>query len=179
MFKMNGKNYKSILAIARAIGKARIYRKDFERFGITEINADNAGEITPIKTAEEVKFEEFKTAIKGLSVIAFKKALKAYSIDELEDFVTRTGRNKWEKLENYAIRRMRLIMELKAEFYPEYRVKTSASSSPWGRISTETLIKKAEELKACWEDCENIGIKRMRLIMALKAFGIKPESFPA
>lgn len=65
-FKMNGKNFPSMLSIAKELGKSRIYRKDFDKYGIVEIDDNEVEEVKAgavnTSTETEVK-EEVKTRV--------------------------------------------------------------------------------------------------------------------
>lgn len=83
-FKMNGKDFPSMLAIAKELGKSRIYRKDFEKYGIVEV--DNAE--LEVVTTEAVKPE----ATKEVSAEAPKN----------EEVVSETKNEEPEKVEDSA-----------------------------------------------------------------------------
>lgn len=214
-YKVNGKTYVTLTAVAKALGKSRVYRKDFDKLNITEIEvvtdtavatitSDTAvvtdtavatitvGSITSdtavvavvesdtaVTVAVQGESEVFKTVLKklvdgGMSVVAFKKELRNLTTTQLIDVVKEIGGNVWETLKDDTIRRMRLVMELKGYYYPQYKV-VAKQKSPWTAVTTDKLLETAKAKGAVYKDCADEKILRMRVIVALKAFGVQAE----
>lgn len=57
VFEVNGKQFPTMLAVAKELGRSRVYRSDFERFGITEIDESEIKDIEAT-TDEEPKATE-------------------------------------------------------------------------------------------------------------------------
>lgn len=45
MFEVNGKVFPTMLAVAKELGRSRVYRGDFDKLGITEISEDEVREV--------------------------------------------------------------------------------------------------------------------------------------
>lgn len=101
------------------------------------------------------------------------KAVSKLDIDDIIALVTKIGGNLYESIQSVPIRRMHLVMELKK--HGAYTA-TPAKVSPWKSITTEEIEKLIKKNKVSWVKCDNSGINRMRMIMALKKNGIQPES---
>jgi hypothetical protein len=79
-FKMNGKDFASMLAIAKELGKARIYRKDFDKFGIIEVDdtevkaAPIAEPVAEVKEEPKPEVVENKEEVKDAEIGATEEA---------------------------------------------------------------------------------------------------------
>ena len=216
-YEMNGKVYGTLTAMAKELGKSRLYVKDFAKYGIREIDDeevkidrviiedvdydddfynDDEEEIAVIpedddddddelideseEIAEIDAVAELEKDVVDLTIDEFAARLKGIDTVGLAKMAENAGVNTWETMANEAIRRMRLIMELKAAYYPELAkksLKPSTGASPWKAIPTEKLVESAKKNGAEYKECDDAGITRMRVIMALKAIGVKAESF--
>ena len=226
-YELNGKTYKTLTAMAKELGKSRLYTKDFDKYGIKVIEtaeitetalievetikedtrdvfdlvpmdfeeSDEDDELVdesvityPVKATKKAKkvkkpdselVSDLESEVVDLDVDTFGERLKEISTDGLVKMANNAEVNIWENLTNGGIRRMRLIMELKAVYFPNTVKKSVTANNPdknWKKISTENLVSAVIEKGLIFKDCENIGIKRMRLIMALKAVGVTAES---
>ena len=182
-YELNGKTFNTLTAMAKELGISRLYPKNFEKYGIKEV-----GEVEEInaliETTETTETTDAVTELEkdvvDLNIDEFSARLKKVDTEGLIKMAVNAGVNTWENMTNIGIRRMRLIMELKAIYYPESvkkSLKPSTGKSEWIAIPTEKLIESAKEKGAEYKETENEGIKRMRVIMALKAIGVTAESF--
>ena len=120
-----------------------------------------------------------------LSPVEFGKKVKPLSDAGIEKLATRANvRNMWAHLANPSIRRMRLIMELKATYYPQECGHLSAGSKTktqngFKAIPTEKLIAACAAKGLRVDTCANDKVNRMRATMLLKAFGATPEELQA
>ena len=160
LFEMNGKQYTSMVAIAKDLGKSRIYPKDFPKFGITEITEEN--KIDEVKTLEEVSSgTQIKNETDKASAKKEKKSNKASTeVKEVK-----------EVKEDYSVED--IIKLQKTYDITEFSKMVSKSSIP-------SLVALAQKFNLkVWEDITNEAIKRMRLIMVLKEHFYPGEKLPA
>ena len=57
VFEVNGKQFPTMVAVAKELGRSRVYRTDFERFGINEIDESEVREIETSEVTEELANE--------------------------------------------------------------------------------------------------------------------------
>ena len=236
-YKMNGKTYTTIMAMAKELGKARLYVKDFAKYGIVEITENIAYSVDTTKAEIEEVYddgvyvddddddevvntpsftedddddddddelvdepvisypkatkstkvnktdaelvEDLERDVVDLEVNEFGDRCRKISTEGLVKMATNVSVNTWDNIANIGIKRMRLIMSLKGAYYPDYKKSlnsgNTAAPTLWKKVSTEDLVAAATEKNAVYKDCENVGIKRMRLIMALKKVGVTAE----
>lgn len=242
-FEMNGNQYTSLMAIARELGVKRVYAKDFDKYGITEIGAqddttaddtqvvepeaavettETAQEDKPEKKASkksdkkadkpETKKAETKKAakankddkkadepkvdkrftrklgtpeqikevednIKSLSLEQFTTSVRHFTVDALATLAEDAGIDTQDGIANEPIRRMRLLMGLKAFYYPNEKTPVKAASE-WKKIALEDLVALAADKKVEYKGSDDDKIQRMRVIVALKAAGLTPNDVP-
>lgn len=188
-FKLNGKIYTTITAMAQELGKKRIYHKDFEKLGIEELTADSedlfAADVAEETQAEETQAEDNTKDLSAVDLLAerkkFNAKLKGFSLAELVKAAEEAHVKTWGSINHEAIRKMRLIMELKEHFYPVpegMALPTSSKKSEkseWSKVQLEDLFKIASSHGITIKESSNPGIQRMRLTMALKKAGITAE----
>ena len=185
-FKLNGKIYTTITAMAQELGKKRIYPKDFEKLGIEELTADSEDlfttDVTEETQAEETQAEDNTNGLPANDLLAernkFNAKLKGFSLAELIKAAEEAHVKTWGSINHEAIRKMHLIMELKEHFYPVpegMALPTSSKKSEWSKVQLEDLFKIASSHGITIKESSNPGIQRMRLTMALKKAGITAE----
>lgn len=120
---------------------------------------------------------KIETDVPDMELNEFGEAISKLNIPSLEEMVRHINGCIWDHISHEGIRKMRLIMELKSGYFPDLVPHHSPGKpSPWKGIPTEKLIKAVEELGLKHMEVYHNGIRRMRLIMLLKAAGITPES---
>lgn len=147
-FKMNNETYPSMLAIAKELGRSRIYRKDFEKFGITEIDeneiqsaeAEVKAEVAttvaePVEEVEETEIESSES--QGKASEAKNKEVEQSNTTEAE---------KAKETENKKSNRSKMSEEEKKAKRAERRAKKRAEREE-AKKPTPEMIAKAEELQ--------------------------------
>lgn len=169
VFEMGGKQYKSMLEIARELGLKRVYPKDFDKYGIVEVAGDTVKDTV----------EDFENEVKSLSISEFKSFVKPFSLETLETLLSKVSNDSWGHLKNDSIRRMRVIMSLKKHYYPDEVTAGKdkpAKSSGWKQFESDKLIKFADSQNIAYKKNDNEAILRMQVIMSLKKAGFSPET---
>ena len=205
VYTMNGKQYKSMMDIARELGRKRVYPKDFDKLGIQCVDVTDKVEYKQLKldttlvqakqdTSEKVQnvstkkvkrprtvkrhgtSEEIAEALKmagSVSVDEFSNYIKHFSLSSLVKLAKKSKVNAWNRIENEAIRKMRILMSLKRHFYPN----TSTSSrkpSQWKNIPLQNLLDYADAYGLAHRVSDNSNIQRMWVINALNNAGVTP-----
>ena len=123
------------------------------------------------------KIQQLETNVVDMSIDDFGKELSNCTIPELDIMVDNVQGKHWLDIKHPNIRKMRLIMELKYIYFPDQAKKnTRAKKNPWKGISTENLMNVVQTHNLKYAPSFHEGIRRMRLIMALKSADITPES---
>ena len=119
---------------------------------------------------------KIETDVVDMELDEFGSIVSKLNVPTLEEMVKHINGYLWDNIHHEGIRKMRLIMELKAGYYPDL-VRHSHPHPPnkWKDISTERLIKAVESLGLKHAEVYHGGIRRMRLIMLLKAAAVSPE----
>ena len=129
-----------------------------------------------VKTGTAEDIAEVEKNVVDMNARELGKAVTNFTVDALVTMVKNVDGNTWDSIKNAPIRKMRLIMELKKQYFPdEVRQAAPAKVSPWKAITTEVLKKAAKKQKVSWTECDNDSINRMRIIMALKKKGVQAE----
>ena len=129
-----------------------------------------------IKTGTAEDIAEVEKNVVDMNAHELGKAVTNFTVDALVTMVKNVDGNTWDSIKNAPIRKMRLIMELKKQYFPdEVRQAAPAKVSPWKAITNEALKKAAKKQKVSWTECDNDSINRMRIIMALKKKGVQAE----
>ena len=219
LYEMNGKQYSSMMDIARELGKKRVYPKDFEKLGVKVIDLENIVETKPVEyqqlkltdvksdtpkvkskatkpkpkatkpvnstkpvkrrvkstkrvgTSEEIiKALEIATRV---SVDEFSDYIKHFSLKSLIKLAKKADVRTWDKIENEAIRKMRILMSLKRHFYPTTST-VPRKSSQWKNVPLQSLVDYATNLGLLFRVSDNEHIQRMWVINALNTAGITP-----
>ena len=196
IFVMNGKEYPSMLSIARALGIARVYRRDFARFGITEVlpedtNAEqlsfNKAEevavdtVVPDTKEEEVAdpaFSENTKKFLGITEIPeFKSWVKKVSTNDLISIAKEIKVDTADKFKDERIHRMHVVMNLKTFLFKIEDIKKSHGTtySPFRKVALEKLLEYANANNIDYKVSSDEHILRMHVTSALKRAGIKPD----
>ena len=129
--------------------------------------------------------EEIEQVACDLSPVEFGKKVKALSDSGIETLAARAHvRNMWATMANPQIRRMRLIMELKATYYPQECGHLSAgtktkTNSGFKALPTQQLIDACQKHGLNVKISEDDKVNRMRATMLLNALGINPQDMTA
>lgn len=196
MFVMNGKKFPSMLAIARELGKKRIYRKDFERYCIVEVEDEKAADELIASQVTEV--EDSKIEVETPEVTNDVEASENQP-EEIEEIVENNDNQEEEvemenaeakgeenveapaealKEEKKAKRKERketkqITPEMLARA-EELRKKAGYSDDIWEwavdmkQKTAEEVFALAESLGLTWERHEVQRIDRMRAVMTLR-----------
>ena len=196
-FVMNGKEYDSMMEIARELGVKRIYPKNFEKYGIVEKVEGNVDDVVPDVVPDEEKVEketkvqkkqkkvevdfdalveEVKENYADLGIVDTCKKLGSLNVEKLLEICEALNVDKlWENIANENIRKMRLIMELKQVMFPGEKLPV-VPASPWRGFTLDELLKLATENGIVdYRKTNEEKTQRMWLVKALKDAGVKPE----
>lgn len=251
-FTMNGNTYTSMMDIARELGVKRVYPRDFTKYGIVETTgqdtqvaddntqaqvadtvdttvaatadvqdddtvqaqqddtqADNAGddqkqddnkvedkaEETQDAKADDKKDEpkvdkrftrklgtpeQIKEAQENagkMDIISFNNYIKHFTVDALVALADAAGVKNWDSITNEPIRKMRLLMEIKAFYYPQDKTPVKPNSE-WRKVELADLMALAKKHKLNFKKSDDEKIQRMWVIMAIKAANLTPQDLP-
>lgn len=258
-FTMNGNTYTSMMDIARELGVKRVYPRDFDKYGIVETTgqdiqvavddtvkaddntqaqvadtadttvaatadvqdddtvqaqqndtqADNAGddqkqddnkvedkaEETQDAKADDKKDEpkvdkrftrklgtpeQIKEAQENagkMDIISFNNYIKHFTVDALVALADAAGVKNWDSITNEPIRKMRLLMEIKAFYYPQDKTPVKPNSE-WCKVELADLMALAKKHKLNFKKSDDEKIQRMWVIMAIKAANLTPQDLP-
>lgn len=128
-------------------------------------------------TINQAAISRIETDVVDMELYQFGEAISTLSTATLEEMVRHIDGCLWDNITHEGIRRMRLIMTLKAGYYPDLvPMHSPHTPSAWADIPTEKLIETADKMGLHHAEVYHKGIRRMRLIMALKAANVNPES---
>lgn len=195
IFVMNGKEYPSMLSIARALGIARVYRRDFARFGITEVlPEDTNAEQLSFNKAEEVAVdtvvpdtkeevadpafsENTKKFLNITEIPEFKSWVKKVSTNDLISIAKEIKVDTADKFKDERIHRMHVVMNLKTFLFKIEDIKKSHGTtySPFRKVALEKLLEYANANNIDYKVSSDEHILRMHVTSALKRAGIKPD----
>lgn len=255
-FTMNGNTYTSMMDIARELGVKRVYPRDFDKYGIVETtgqdtqvavddtvktddtqaqvadtadttvaatddvqaaddtvqaqqddiqsdvtddqtqDADKADEDVQDTKADDKKADEPKVdkrftrklgtpeQIKEaqenagkMDIISFNNYIKHFTVDALVALADAAGVKNWDSITNEPIRKMRLLMEIKAFYYPQDKTPVKPNSE-WRKVDLADLLALAKKHKLNYKKSDDEKIQRMWVIMAIKAANLTPQDLP-
>ena len=261
-FTMNGNTYTSMMDIARELGVKRVYPRDFDKYGIVETTGqdaqvavddtvktddtqaqvadtadttvaatddvqaqqddtqvgvddsqqvdDNQSDVTDDQTqdadkadedvqdtkaddkkADEPKVdkrftrklgtpEQIKEAQENagkMDIISFNNYIKHFTVDALVALADAAGVKNWDSITNEPIRKMRLLMEIKAFYYPQDKTPVKPNSE-WRKVDLADLLALAKKHKLNYKKSDDEKIQRMWVIMAIKAANLTPQDLP-
>ena len=261
-FTMNGNTYTSMMDIARELGVKRVYPRDFDKYGIvettgqdaqvavddtvktddtqaqvadtadttvaatddvqaqqddTQVGVDDSQQVDDTqsdvtddqtqdadkadedvqdtkaddKKADEPKVdkrftrklgtpEQIKEAQENagkMDIISFNNYIKHFTVDALVALADAAGVKNWDSITNEPIRKMRLLMEIKAFYYPQDKTPVKPNSE-WRKVDLADLLALAKKHKLNYKKSDDEKIQRMWLIMAIKAANLTPQDLP-
>ena len=257
-FTMNGNTYTSMMDIARELGVKRVYPRDFAKYGIVETTGqdtqvaadvtikaddntqaqvadttvaatadvqdddtvqaqqddtqtDNAGDDQQADVADDQKQddkvdeadtkaddkkdepkvdkrftrklgtpEQIKEAQENagkMDIISFNNYIKHFTVDALVALADAAGVKNWDSITNEPIRKMRLLMEIKAFYYPQDKTPVKPNSE-WRKVALADLLALAKKHKLDYKKSDDEKIQRMWVIMAIKAANLTPQDLP-
>ena len=261
-FTMNGNTYTSMMDIARELGVKRVYPCDFAKYGIVETTGqdtqvaaddtikaddntqaqvadttvaatadvqdddtvqaqqddtqtDNAGDDQQADVADDQKQddkvdeadtkaedkaddkkdepkvdkrftrklgtpEQIKEAQENagkMDIISFNNYIKHFTVDALVALADAAGVKNWDSITNEPIRKMRLLMEIKAFYYPQDKTPVKPNSE-WRKVALADLLALAKKHKLDYKKSDDEKIQRMWVIMAIKAANLTPQDLP-
>lgn len=112
-----------------------------------------------------------------LDVVEFNNYIKHFSVSALEEIATTAGVKLWDDITNEPIRKMRLLMEIKAHYYPTQKTPVKPNSE-WRKVGLDELLALAADKKLDYKQSSDEKIQRMWVIMALKDAGLTPQDLP-
>lgn len=125
-------------------------------------------------TPEQIK-EAQENAIK-VSVVEFNNMIKHFTVSALETMANDVGVNAWESIENEPIRKMRLLMEIKAHYYPNDKTPVKPTSD-WKKLELNELLKIADDHNVSYKTSDDNKIQRMWVTLALNKAGLNPSDY--
>lgn len=166
-FEMGGKNYTSMMEIARELGIKRVYPKDFAKYGITEITdsvdkavtaddvadkdvVDTNATVSTEKPADEVKTDNTVSKTENKEETQMKKNATKKAVKP----ATKKTAKATTELEDYSIQLRNTSLEDLVELAQKEGVDT-------------------------YDNVADAKIRRMRLTMALKAKKFPGQKLPA
>lgn len=199
--EFNGRVFYTMMDVARELGLKRVYPKDFEKYGIkvldgppevdevkvADTKSDNASKVD--KVAEEPKVDTVDKATKKAKVGGEPKEPKIDKIDTLQDYAKflkkktlqelvtlckNAGVDTCESISLEPIRRMHLVMNLKAHYFPGERLETKKPTS-FRKIAFGVLEDTAKRMNIEYRTSSNEAITRMWLTKSLIEAGVRPE----
>ena len=261
-FTMNGNTYTSMMDIARELGVKRVYPRDFDKYGIVETtgqdaqvavddtvktddtqaqvadtadttvaatddvqaqqddtqvgvddsqqvddtqsdvtddqtqDADKADEDVQDTKADDKKADEPKVdkrftrklgtpeqikeaqeSAGKMDIISFNNYIKHFTVDALVALADAAGVKNWDSITNEPIRKMRLLMEIKAFYYPQDKTPVKPNSE-WRKVDLADLLALAKKHKLNYKKSDDEKIQRMWVIMAIKAANLTPQDLP-
>ena len=253
-FTMNGNTYTSMMDITRELGVKRVYPRDFDKYGIvettgqdTQVAADDtvakADDNTQAQVADTVQAqqddtqaddtanvdndqqtdaqadvandqkqddnkadkantkaedkadepkvdkrftrklgtpEQIKEAQENagkMDIISFNNYIKHFTVDALVALADAAGVKNWDSITNEPIRKMRLLMEIKAFYYPQDKTPVKPNSE-WRKVPLADLLALAKKNKLDYKKSDDEKIQRMWVIMAIKAANLTPQDLP-
>lgn len=180
-FKIEGKEgtFPTMLAVAAELGRARIYRKDFEKFGVEEVQeaviveaqdvnetVEEAGQVevaTPTDEIEQEEVEETPTEDAGLDK---DDALDKVNLteDPKEPKAKKAKKEKTPKAEP--------TEEMLAKAEELQQLIGFTEIYDWAvamkKTKTDDVLKMAEAVGATWNVSEVERVNRMRMVMAIR-----------
>lgn len=251
MFTMNGQTFTSMAEIARELGVSRVRPNDFNKYGIEEVteeptsassnlvdfpvqvaddttdsdlNTDETpdsdeqvvsqDEVTteedafqdssdegtaedsqepedePSEKSQEPKVDKRFTRklgtpeqvqqvqdnVSSMTITEFSSFVSHFSVEALETLAVAAGVNTWDNITNAPIRKMRLLMELKAHYFPNEKTPVKHASG-WKKLTLDELLKIAKDNKVDYKTSDDPKIQRMWITLALNSSGLNPEDY--
>lgn len=188
-FEMNGKQYTSMMEIARELGVNRIYPRDFGKYNIIETTGQAAVEATQdveekpqeTKATEEVKAEEKVEEKKTTVEKSEKKQEKNQKESKVEKKTVKTDKVEKDqpKVDRRFTRKVGTPEEIQEVQDKVGQMTIVEFNNFIKHFSVEALVQMAETSGVnTWESIDNEPIRRMRLLMELKGHYFPNEKTP-
>lgn len=112
-----------------------------------------------------------------MDIISFNNYIKHFTVDALVALADAAGVKNWDSITNEPIRKMRLLMEIKAFYYPQDKTPVKPNSE-WRKVELADLMALAKKHKLNFKKSDDEKIQRMWVIMAIKAANLTPQDLP-
>ena len=112
-----------------------------------------------------------------MDIISFNNYIKHFTVDALVALADAAGVKNWDSITNEPIRKMRLLMEIKAFYYPQDKTPVKPNSE-WRKVDLADLLALAKKHKLNYKKSDDEKIQRMWVIMAIKAANLTPQDLP-
>lgn len=126
-------------------------------------------------TPEQIK--EAQENAGKMDIISFNNYIKHFTVDALVALADAAGVKNWDSITNEPIRKMRLLMEIKAFYYPQDKTPVKLNSE-WRKVALADLLALAKKHKLDYKKSDDEKIQRMWVIMAIKAANLTPQDLP-
>ena len=126
-------------------------------------------------TPEQIK--EAQENAGKMDIISFNNYIKHFTVDALVALADAAGVKNWDSITNEPIRKMRLLMEIKAFYYPQDKTHVKPNSE-WRKVALADLLALAKKHKLDYKKSDDEKIQRMWVIMAIKAANLTPQDLP-
>lgn len=126
-------------------------------------------------TPEQIK--EAQENAGKMDIISFNNYIKHFTVDALVALADAAGVKNWDSITNEPIRKMRLLMEIKAFYYPQDKIPVKPNSE-WRKVDLADLLALAKKHKLDYKKSDDEKIQRMWVIMAIKAANLTPQDLP-
>ena len=126
-------------------------------------------------TPEQIK--EAQENAGKMDIISFNNYIKHFTVDALVALADAAGVKNWDSITNEPIRKMRLLMEIKAFYYPQDKTPVKPNSE-WRKVDLADLLALAKKHKLNYKKSDDEKIQRMWVIMAIKAANLTPQDLP-
>lgn len=126
-------------------------------------------------TPEQIK--EAQDNAGKMDIISFNNYIKHFTVDALVALADAAGVKNWDSITNEPIRKMRLLMEIKAFYYPQDKTPVKPNSE-WRKVALADLLTLAKKHKLDYKKSDDEKIQRMWVIMAIKAANLTPQDLP-
>lgn len=187
-FELNGRIFYTMMDMARELGVARIYPKDFAKYGIKEVDG------VTVKKAEtlDVKADTTKSTTVVNKVITktdvivnmknvvintlqdYADFLKGKTLDELISLCKADGVDTCDSISFKPIRKMHLVMNLKEKKFPGEKLETRKPTD-FRKVSFVVLTATADDMNLEYRKSDNDAITRMWVTKALIDAGVTPD----
>ena len=126
-------------------------------------------------TPEQIK--EAQENAGKMDIISFNNYIKHFTVDALVALADAAGVKNWDSITNEPIRKMRLLMEINAFYYPQDKTPVKPNSE-WRKVELADLMALAKKHKLSFKKSDDEKIQRMWVIMAIKAANLTPQDLP-
>ena len=156
-YQYNGKTYTTITAIAKEVGKSRLYQKDFDKYGITVLDTPTTytttAQVATTTTSQTVLAHLSTDGIVADKVIDIPQTVPTYTTATTYTTVPTVEEDDVTKLEREVVDMTRYTF-----------------GKALSKLSMESLIQMAKNIGVTqlWENISNAPIRRMRVVMEVK-----------